>query len=181
MAFRYRAWPRTKGISSWAQRAASQVPREETFDRDHAILAGGRHDLEQGVWAGLHSTMPHALPVAVQDADGHRPGVPVDATVKAMWLGVEAPEVSSSPGELFPVPADHGGMRRRGPQSVSTRYSGLLRSGLVHQKRSLLERVLSRTTSTPASFLFKSHSWQSKSQSESNTHHVTSFMSFAAS
>jgi hypothetical protein len=44
-------------------------------------------------------------------------------------------------------------------------------------KTALLERVLDRTTLTPAFFLFKSHYSQPKSQSESNTHHVTSFMS----
>jgi hypothetical protein len=60
--------------------------------------------------------MPPDLAILVEDADVHGPGVQVDATVKLMWLGVESPEVSSSPSEFFPVPAYHGGMRRRGPQ-----------------------------------------------------------------
>src|SRR5882724_8298136 len=69
------------------------VPGEDTFDRDNDILAIGRNDLEQGVWASLHITMHHDLPVSVQDADVHRPGVQVDSTVKLMWLGVEAHEI----------------------------------------------------------------------------------------
>jgi hypothetical protein len=47
--------------------------------------------------------------------------------------------------------------------------------------RPLLERVWSRTTSTPALFLFKHHDSQPKSQSESNKQKVTSFVSFVAS
>jgi hypothetical protein len=72
------------------------VPREETFDRDHDILAVGRNDLEPAVWVGLQMTMHQELPVSVQDADVHRPGVPVDAPVKLLWLGVESHEVSSA-------------------------------------------------------------------------------------
>jgi hypothetical protein len=116
MAFIERACPRTQGISSWAQRSASQVPGEETFNSDDNILPIRRNDLEQGVWLGLQMAMHHDVAVLVEDADGHGPGVPVDATVKLMWPGVEAPEVSSSPCEFFPVPAYHCGMRRRGPQ-----------------------------------------------------------------
>jgi plastocyanin len=51
--------------------------------------------------------------------------VPVEATVTWVWLGVEAHEVSASPGAFFPIPADHRGMRRRGPQEVSTASSRL--------------------------------------------------------
>jgi hypothetical protein len=40
----------------------------------------------------------HELPVRMQDADIHGPGMPVDATVKFVWLRVKAPEVSSSVG-----------------------------------------------------------------------------------
>jgi hypothetical protein len=57
------------------------VPREETFDSDDDILAIGRNDLEQGVWAGLHVTRHHDLPISVQDADVHGPSVQVDPTV----------------------------------------------------------------------------------------------------
>jgi hypothetical protein len=63
------------------------VPREDTFDRDHEILAVGRNDLEQGVWAGLHITLPHDLPVSVQDADVHGPGMQGNATVEFVLCG----------------------------------------------------------------------------------------------
>jgi hypothetical protein len=36
------------------------------------------------------------LSIPVQDAEVHGPGMPVDATIKRVRLGVEAPEVSSS-------------------------------------------------------------------------------------
>jgi hypothetical protein len=42
--------------------------------------------------------------------------VQVDATRNLVRLRGESPEISSSSRALFPVPADHGGMWRRGPQ-----------------------------------------------------------------
>jgi hypothetical protein len=57
---------------------------------------------EQGLWVGLQIMMHQDLPLSVQDADVPRPGVQGDATVKVMRLGVESPEVSSSPVGCFP-------------------------------------------------------------------------------
>jgi hypothetical protein len=41
----------------------------------------------------------------IQDAEVHGAGVQGDPAVKLVWGGGEAPEVASSPGEFFPVPA----------------------------------------------------------------------------
>jgi hypothetical protein len=91
-------------------------PGEQAFDRDDHVGAIGGHVPETRLRAGGHGPMPHDLAVLVEEADAQGPGVPVDATVTLMGLGVESPEVSSSPGALVPVPADHRGLRRRGPQ-----------------------------------------------------------------
>jgi hypothetical protein len=92
------------------------VPGEDAFDGHDHLFPVGRDGLEKRLRTGFHVPVPQDLTVLVEDADVHGPGVPVDATVKLMWLGVEPHEVSSSPCEFFPIPAYHGGMRRRGPQ-----------------------------------------------------------------
>jgi hypothetical protein len=72
------------------------IPREETFDRDDNIIPIGCNDLEAGRGGGVVVVVYQALPGTVYDTDVHRPGMPIDATVKLVLLGVEAPEVSSS-------------------------------------------------------------------------------------
>jgi hypothetical protein len=67
------------------------------------------------------------------------------------------------------------------PVVVSFGEEGLHAWIMPPSKTPLLERVLSQVASTPALFLFKRHYSQPKSRSESNTRHVTSFMSFADS
>jgi hypothetical protein len=88
--------PSTQGLPSCAQRAASQVPGEETFDPDDDILAIGCESREQRVWGGWQVTVHQHFPSLVQEAEGHGAGVPVDATGKLGLLGVQSPEVSSS-------------------------------------------------------------------------------------
>jgi hypothetical protein len=102
MAFMESAWPRTTGIPAWAHRSARQDHVKSPFARDDDILARGCNDLEPGVGAGLPVTMPHDLPIAVQDADVQRTSVQVDPTVKVVWLSVTSHEVASSSGGCFP-------------------------------------------------------------------------------
>jgi hypothetical protein len=116
MAFIERAWPRTQGIPSWAQRSASQVPGEEAFDADDEILPVGRHALEEWLGRRLQLAVDEDLSSLVQDAEVQRASMQVDATIILMWLGVEPHEVSSSFASFCPTPAYHGGMPRRGPQ-----------------------------------------------------------------
>jgi hypothetical protein len=71
-------------------------PGDETFDTDDDILAIGRDGFEKRVWGCWHVAVHQNLPSLVQDAEGHRVGVQVDATGKLVRLGVESPEVSSS-------------------------------------------------------------------------------------
>jgi hypothetical protein len=61
----YRAWPKTKGIPSWVQRSASQVPGEEAFDADHEILSIGRNRLEKRLGCCPHLPVEHDLAILV--------------------------------------------------------------------------------------------------------------------
>jgi hypothetical protein len=72
------------------------IPGEQTFDTDDDSRAIGRDGLEERFWRGWHVTVHQNLPSLVQEAAGHRAGVPVDATIKLVRLGVKSPEVSSS-------------------------------------------------------------------------------------
>jgi hypothetical protein len=56
----------------------------------------GGHGLEQRLRASGQMAMPHEVTILVQEANVHAPGVHVDATIKLVLLGGEAPEVSSS-------------------------------------------------------------------------------------
>jgi hypothetical protein len=91
-------------------------PGEETFNRDHPRFTRGGNRLEQRRRAGGQLARHHDLTVVVQNPDAHGASMPGDAAVKLVRLGVESPEVSSSSGLLFPLPAYHRGMLRRGPQ-----------------------------------------------------------------
>jgi hypothetical protein len=91
-----RAWPRTKGIPSRAQRSASQVPGEEAFDADDEILPVGGNGFQKGVGGRLHIPVLTDLSILVQNAEIHASGVEIDATIKLVLLGVESHEVSSS-------------------------------------------------------------------------------------
>jgi hypothetical protein len=96
MAFMESAWPRTKGIPSWAQRSASQVPGEDAFDANHHVLPVGGNSLEKGPRCCLQIPMQKDLAILIQDADVHGPGMQVNATVEFGLFGVESPEGSSS-------------------------------------------------------------------------------------
>jgi hypothetical protein len=95
MACLERAGPRTTGIPSWAQRSASQVPREEPGAGDDAIIPRRGPGPEPRVWTGVHLLVSQQLTGLVQATDGQRPGVPVDPTSRVMRLGGDGPEVSS--------------------------------------------------------------------------------------
>jgi hypothetical protein len=64
-----------KGNPLFGAEVSEPVPGEETFDRDDARLALGRHDFEQGLQASFHLAMYHDLAVLVQHADIHGAGV----------------------------------------------------------------------------------------------------------
>jgi hypothetical protein len=96
MAFMYRAWPKTKGIPSWVQRSASQVPGEDALDADNQVFAVGGNSFQKRFGPCLHIPVQHDLTVLIQDAEIHGAGVQVDPAVKLVLLGVESHEVSSS-------------------------------------------------------------------------------------
>jgi hypothetical protein len=83
-------------MPSFAQRAASQVPGEETLDGHHQAIPIGGHGLEEGFRRRLHIAVEQDFSFVTQDADVHGAGMPVDAAVKLVRCGVKSPEVSSS-------------------------------------------------------------------------------------
>jgi hypothetical protein len=83
-------------MPSVAQRAARQVPGEEAFAGPHEAVTRGRHGLQKGFRSGFHMAVEPDVPALAHKTDVHAAGVQVDATVKGVLVGVEAPEVSSS-------------------------------------------------------------------------------------
>jgi hypothetical protein len=71
-------------------------PGDETLDRHHEALTRGRHGLEEGVRCGLHVAVHQDCPVTVHETDVQAPGMPVNTAGQLVWVGGEAPEVSSS-------------------------------------------------------------------------------------
>src|SRR6266498_2728897 len=113
--FHGKGMPEDEGDTFAHTQVSQPIPREETFDRDDKIITIRRNDLEEGLGACLKVLRSQDLPIVVQDADVHRPGVEIDAAVCLMLCGGKAHEVSSSSALLFPTPSIPGGMRRRGP------------------------------------------------------------------
>jgi hypothetical protein len=91
-----RAWPRTTGLPSWAQRAASPVPGAQAVDADDHLLPVWGNGLETGVGGGLPLPVQAALARLVKEAQVHGPSVPVEAPVTRAWLGVASHGVASS-------------------------------------------------------------------------------------
>jgi hypothetical protein len=88
----------------------------DTFNRDHHLFTIGGHGLEQRLRAGGQMAMHHERTVVVQHTDVHGASMQVNAAGTLVLLGVALPEVSSASWLLFPLPAYHRGMLRRGPQ-----------------------------------------------------------------
>jgi hypothetical protein len=117
-----RAWPRTKGRPSWAQRSASQVPGEEACDADDKIFALRGECLEKRLGSRFHMPVQQDLAGLVQHAELHGARVQVDPTVPLVRLGVEAPEVASSSSLGFPSPSIP---RRYAEEGASISINGL--------------------------------------------------------
>jgi len=95
-AFIERAWPRTKGMASSAQRSARQVAGDEACNRHHQPVARGGNGLATGGWSGVHVAVQQDIPLLVHDPDRHAAGLQGDTAGKWGRLGIASPEVSSS-------------------------------------------------------------------------------------
>jgi hypothetical protein len=71
-------------------------PREEPFDRDDHLVTVRGHDLQTGLRVGLELLVHHDVPILLSEADGQRPGVEIDPTIRLVLVRVAWPEVSSS-------------------------------------------------------------------------------------
>ena len=97
----------------WSAAIGEPIPGEETFNGYDKAVAVGRHGLEKRFRSGLHLTVYEHLALVTHETDVQASGMYIDTTVTLMWVGGEAPEVSSCLGHLnFPLPADHCGMLR---------------------------------------------------------------------
>src|SRR5262245_64829574 len=67
------------------------IPGEEAFNRHDQPLTRGGNGLEERFRSGLPSAVQHDLTIVTQDADVHGAGLQVEATVKWVLRGVEAP------------------------------------------------------------------------------------------
>jgi hypothetical protein len=72
------------------------VPGEDTFHTDNEVLPLGSDSPEKRFGSRLHMLVQDDLPIPIQDAEIHGPGMQVDATITQVRLGVESHEVSSS-------------------------------------------------------------------------------------
>jgi hypothetical protein len=73
------------------------IPAEDTFDADEQMSPVGCDGLQKRFWASGHVPVEQNLSILVSDTEVHGAGMQIDAAVTLMRLGVEAPEVSSSP------------------------------------------------------------------------------------
>jgi hypothetical protein len=79
-----------------AAEGGEPVPGEDPFNAHDQIFPVGRNGLEKRVWPGRHMPVDANLASLVHDAYVQGARMPIDAPVKARWLGVETPEVSSA-------------------------------------------------------------------------------------
>jgi hypothetical protein len=92
------------------------VPGEQAFDTDDQILTIGRNGLEKHLWTGFHMAMPQNLAVLAEDTQVQATRMQINTAIRFVLFRGESHEVSSSSWLLFPLPAYHWGMLRRGPQ-----------------------------------------------------------------
>ena len=72
-----------KGDGQLQRRLGKPIPGEQAFDRDDKTLPVGRNGLEEGFRSGWPMAGANRSRTSVaQDADGHGPGMQVDATGK---------------------------------------------------------------------------------------------------
>jgi hypothetical protein len=87
--------PQAKGDFWCSAELGEPLPGEHAFDRDDEPLTVGSNGLEERFRSGFHLTVQQGLTIVAQDADLHGTRMQVETAVKLVWVGVEAPEVSS--------------------------------------------------------------------------------------
>src|SRR5262249_16972741 len=90
IAFMYRAWPRTKGISSSWQRSASQYQANRHSQATTSPSRKGGDGAEKGVGAGTDGLVQADGTVGIEEAEGKGPGVQIAAAVESVLLVVES-------------------------------------------------------------------------------------------
>ena len=92
------------------------IPGEHTFDGDDDVFAVRFDHREEGIGLSMDVFMEQDVPVLVEDAEIHGPGVEVDTAVEFMLLSVESHEASSLVKGCSSTEHTREGMLRRRPQ-----------------------------------------------------------------
>ena len=91
--------PKAKRNAFPGPEVGQPLPGAETVAADDQIGSGGRDGLQNRFWASGHVPVEQTLSRLVENTESHGAGMPIEAAVKLVLLGVEAHEVFSS-GDL---------------------------------------------------------------------------------
>jgi hypothetical protein len=104
-----------EGQARWGTQGSEPRPGAETCDRDDEGSTRRRKSREKRLRASVQVLVQPDLAVLVAEAEGQGAGRQGDAAVRRVLVGVASPAGSAS-WVVFPLPADHCGLLRRGPQ-----------------------------------------------------------------
>ena len=91
IAFRYSAWPSTKGMPSAGAQIGEPVPGEQALAADDQAVAVGRQRGQEVVgFRRQRRLRARSRRLASSDAERHGPGVQIDAAVESVLSGVES-------------------------------------------------------------------------------------------
>lgn len=79
-----------EGNTLRSAKVSEPVPGEETCNGHNQTVPIGRNGLQKWCRSGFHMAVEQDFPVVVHDTDIHGAGMPVDATVKGVLIGVES-------------------------------------------------------------------------------------------
>jgi hypothetical protein len=77
----------------FSSKVSKPVPGEHTFGSDDELIAIGGDGLEKCLRGGFQVTVQQRLTGLVKDTNVHGAGMQIDAAVKLVWCGVDAPEI----------------------------------------------------------------------------------------
>jgi hypothetical protein len=88
--FHIESMTQNQGNVLFGTQVGEPLPGEDAFNRHDQPLTIGGNGFEERFWSRFHVAVQHDFPIVAQDADIHRAGMQVDATVKLVLIGVES-------------------------------------------------------------------------------------------
>jgi hypothetical protein len=89
-SFHIQGMPQDKGNRLVSTQVGEPVPGEDTFDSDHQAVTIGGNGLEEWCWSGRHIAVQQNVAILTYDTAVHGAGMPVDAAVNWVLIGVES-------------------------------------------------------------------------------------------